>query len=194
MALTIGITGGIGAGKSAVLQCLTSLGAEALEADRIAHCSYRRNTPLHQRLIERWGQGIVTENGEIDRREVAAIVFKDPDELQWLNQTVHPWVQQRIEEQAVGSAAKFIFCAVPLLYEAGWENRFHCVICVWCSVKTQHKRLRDRGWDNKEIELRLSRQLSMEQKAEKADFIIVNECSRRILMEQCRRLYKQLHR
>ncbi len=182
----IGITGTIGVGKSTLLQCISDLGGRTIDADAVVHSLYAADREMIRRMVERWGSGIVGEQGDLDRQAVARIVFRQPEQLKWLNELIHPAVRARLIEVAGQSPEKPLFCAVPLLYEAGWQDDFASVICVWCDSRRQLSRLRRRGWSKGEIDRRLGSQWSAESKADLADLVVVNVGSRRILSEQCR--------
>ena len=94
--LLIGVTGGIGAGKTTALQAFRRLGARVLEADSIVHSLYARGTSVYDALSRRWGRAVVADDMSIDRAAVARVVFGSRRELAWLNQLVHPLVRQRI--------------------------------------------------------------------------------------------------
>ncbi len=187
----VGITGGIGAGKSTVLAIMARLGFPVLDADEAVHRLYESDSELVARLVERWGAGVLDAGGALDRRAVAERVFQNPGERRWLNRIVHPRVRARIREFAEQSRG-LCFCGVPLLYEVGWEQDFDRVAAVWCDPETQWRRLRRRGWSPAEIRRRIASQLSMDAKLERADFGIVNTGPRRLLEQQCARIARRL--
>lgn len=188
---TIGITGGAGSGKSTVLDCFKKLGAATLDADRTVHHLYKTNNELKAKLFERWGKESLTEEGTVNRPFIAKQVFHNPDELNWLNNLVHPFVRNEIKEEARKNKGP-LFAAVPLLYEAVWENDFQAIISVWCSSSTQQSRLRARGWSDRESARRISAQAAMEEKLLRADFGIINNSTPEVLELQCKRLYNQI--
>ena len=155
----VGITGGIGAGKTAALRLFGTFGARVLDADDIVHRLYAPGSELCALLSERWGTKVTNSAGGIDRAAVADIVFAAADELEWLNQTIHPRVRQKIQEERRRPGPP-LFCAVPLLYESGWERDWDRVAAVWCDPATQRERLRRRGWSDRQIARRLERQLT----------------------------------
>lgn len=183
--MMLAVTGGIGAGKSTVLRMFAGLGARVADADEIAHLQYRQGQPSHQAMVERWGERILDGTGEIDRRVVAAIVFQDKKELDWLNKLIHPCVWREVERLTADGEGP-LFCAIPLLYEFGWENRVDAVISVWCPPDVQLARLRQRGWTEEEIRRRLATQISMDEKLSRGDYGIINDCTLEELAAQCR--------
>jgi len=183
--MIIAVTGGIGAGKSTVLGFFAEFGARVADADEIAHSCYRRGRPSYDAMVRRWGSGILASDGEICRKAVAGIVFHEQKELDWLNELIHPMVLEELDRlSAVGSGV--FFCAVPLLYEFGWERRMDSVVVVWCPADVQLSRLRLRGWSDDEIRRRLSTQLSMDEKLSRGDYGIINDCTLEELAAQCR--------
>jgi len=189
--MLVAVTGGIGAGKTTVLEQFARYGADVADADALVHRLYEPGTELHTALIERWGRRVVAVDGQLSRPAIAEIVFSEPAELQWLNGMVHPRVRQLIKEMAV-VAQPALFCAIPLLYESGWESDMSCTIAVWCDPLTQRQRLGRRGWDEHEMTRRISQQLSMDEKLRRSDYGIVSSCSWDLLAEQCRLVYQRI--
>jgi len=187
----VGVTGGIGAGKSTVLGHFNSLEARTVDADTLVHQLYASGTRVHRAVLERWGDAVTDARGDIDRVALAQRVFREACELEWLNKLIHPRVHERIRRLAEQSVSP-LFCAVPLLYEVGWENEVETVICVWCSPIAQRQRLYERGWTDQHINERLSRQLSMDEKLRRAEYGIINNGSRDVLREQCTSVYQRV--
>lgn len=183
----VGITGGIGAGKSTVLDVFQKLGAATLDADSLVHQLYARGGEGTALLDAHWGPQVLAADGSVDRKVVASIVFTDATERQWLNQAIHPLVQAQVLA-AAERCREPLFCAVPLLFESGWQELFNCIITVWCSAQQQRERLRQRGWSEQEIAARLAAQADMNEKAERADYVLLNTGTVPFLTEQCRQL------
>ena len=117
----IGLTGGIGTGKTEVAGILQELGAETISADQVAHEAYRRGTPGWHKVVEEFGDGVLTTEGEVDRRKLGELVFEDEQALQRLNDIVHPRTRSIIEEQVRAfrqDGAAVVVVEVPLLVEA----------------------------------------------------------------------------
>lgn len=187
----IAVTGGIGAGKTTVLEYFRALGAEVLDADQIVHSLYEPGQPAYQEMLSRWGDKILGSGRTIDRKAVAAKVFSATHELSWLNGLLHPLVKQAIS--AAGARTdNLLYCAVPLLYEVGWNLGFAAVIAIWCDRETQLLRLQSRQWSEVEIKQRLSQQLSMDEKLCRSDYGLINNCSLAMLNQQCTQLHRQL--
>jgi len=188
----VGITGGIGAGKTAVLEILARRGAPVMDADDVVHRLYSDNTELLRRLAARSGQDVLDADGCLDRRVVAQRVFHDPNELEWLNHTVHPLVREEIRRFA-HHARGICFCGVPLLYEVGWQEDFRRIVAVWCDPDAQQRRLRQRVGPREEIQRRLAAQLPMDEKLERADYGIINIGPKSLLETQCTLLAERLY-
>ncbi len=187
----IGITGGIGAGKTTVLQILRGLGAACWDADESVHELYRPGGEGLRLVTEQWGAGVLLPDGTLDRKRMAERVFPDPAERRRLEALIHPLVRRQMLA-AAEKAACDLFCAVPLLYEGGWEKEFRCVVAVWCDRRTQEERLKARGWTAEEIRDRLAAQLPMEEKMQRADFALANNGTMELLREQCARILNSL--
>lgn len=187
----IGVTGGIGAGKTAVLSEYGKLGLQTLDTDAVVHELYTPRTPVYRRLRDRWGQAVLDDRERIDRTALGRLVFAAPRELEWLEELVQPLVRERMLA-AAEDAEPVLFCAVPLLFEKGWDPDMDCTIAVWCDPATQMQRLRERGWDPAQIRQRLHRQMDMDEKLARADYGIINIGLPRLLRDQCQRLWQQL--
>ena len=183
----IGITGGIGAGKTTVLQILRGLGAVCWDADEAVHELYRPGGEGLRLVAETWGLEVLLPDGTLDRKRMAERVFASQEERRKLEELIHPLVRRQMLETAAKTAGN-LFCAVPLLYEGGWEKEFRCVVAVWCDRETQTARLKARGWTAEEIRSRNAAQLPMEEKLARAAFAITNNGSLELLREQCRRI------
>ena len=180
----IGLTGGIGAGKSTVLAELEGMGEKTVDSDEIVHDLYDSdNREVVQPLIQRYGRSILTDNNRIDKKKIAQLVFNDPLERNWLNSLIHPFVLRKIYEIAEDVNSR-LFCSVPLLFEVGWQQKFDHTVAVWCDEKNQLYRLRRRGWSMQEIKGRKDSQMTMEEKNDLADFVLVNNCSIDVLRNQ----------
>mgnify|MGYP006279829323 CR=1 FL=1 len=180
----VAITGGIAAGKSTVLQNFERLGARTFDADEAVHELYRESEALRNEVVERWGAEVLDEGGHVRRDAVGAIVFRDPQERKWLNERIHPAVQQRMVEEAARDNSP-LFCAIPLLFEVGWDRKMDTTVAVWCDPGTQRERLAGRGWSEEEYERRAAAQWSMNKKLEQADFGLINTGTRDLLLRQC---------
>ncbi|MEU6475776.1 dephospho-CoA kinase [Streptomyces sp. NPDC047017] len=175
--LKVGLTGGIGAGKSEVSRLLVACGAVLIDADRIAREVVAPGTPGLAAVVDAFGQEILTEDGGLDRPRLGSIVFADPDRLAVLNAIVHPLVGARsraLEEAAAEDAV--VVHDVPLLTENGLAPLYDLVIVVDASPGTQLDRLvRLRGMTEEDARARMAAQATREQRLEIADIVIDND-------------------
>lgn len=171
--LKIGLTGGIAAGKSEALAAFGRLGAATLSSDAVVHELFG-GEELRQRVVERWGQE-VAPGGAVDRTRVGEIVFADPEELRWLESQIHPLVAERTAAWMLGlpAATEVAVVEVPLLFEVGRDELFDATVAVVAGEEVRRQRAAARG--HALVEGREARQLSQEEKAERADHVIVND-------------------
>jgi dephospho-CoA kinase len=172
----VGLTGGIGAGKSSVSARLAAKGAVIVDADAIVREAQAAGTPVFEAIVERFGPGVVGSDGELDRPALAAVVFGDPEALKELNALVHPAVGaevvRRVTEQQ--GTDRVVVLDVPLLVESG-RYRASGVIVVDVPHDVAVARLaRDRGMPEDDARARMARQVSREERVAKADFVIDN--------------------
>lgn len=189
--IVVGVTGGMAAGKSTVLGCLQALGATVADADAVVHELYTSDAAVAQAVAERWGPGILATDGAIDRGALARRVFADDQALQWLNDLIHPRVQRRLEDLAAEAVTPVFCCAVPLLFEVGWDTALDGTVAVWCDPSTQWGRLRQRGWSDEHIKARLRHQMSMDEKLARAEYGLINTGTVEMLRQQCCLLYQR---
>lgn len=177
--LTVGLTGGIGAGKSEVSRLLVECGAVLIDADRIAREVVAPGTPGLTAVVEAFGEEILTEDGSLDRPRLGAIVFADKERLALLNSIVHPLVGARsreLEEAAAEDAV--VVHDVPLLTENGLASLYDLVIVVDASTETQLERLVGRrGMSEEDARARMAAQATREQRRKIADIVIDNDVS-----------------
>jgi len=187
-----GVTGGIAAGKSTVLAIIAELGQPILDSDTVVHQLYRDSDELRQLLVTQWGEQILTATNQIDRNVVAAKIFADDRQRQWLNEQLHPRVHRQVLAAAAAVAPQILFCAVPLLFEVQWQRFCRQTIAIWCTPEQQQQRLAHRGWTARQIEQRLAAQLSMDEKLARADFGLINTGSLDWLRQQCELLLQKI--
>lgn len=176
--LLIGLTGGIGSGKSEALAASARLGAAVLSSDDVVH-ELLGSEEVRDLLAERWGEKVLSD-GVIDRGAVAEIVFERPDELSWLEGQLFPRVGERIatwrsalERSDPGPDVAVV--EVPLLFEAGIEGAFDATVAVVAKEETRRRRAGAR--EQRGLDGRGARQLSQEEKADRADHVVRNDGS-----------------
>ncbi|CAL9320557.1 dephospho-CoA kinase [Streptomyces sp. SudanB52_2052] len=194
--LKVGLTGGIGAGKSEVSRLLVECGAVLIDADRIAREVVAPGTPGLASVVEAFGDEVLTANGSLDRPKLGSIVFSDPAKLATLNSIVHPLVGARsreLEEAAAEDAV--VVHDVPLLTENGLAPLYDVVIVVDASPETQLDRLLTRrGMTEKDARARMAAQATREQRREIADVVIDNDVPLEELERRVREVWTELLR
>lgn len=174
--LEIGLTGGIGSGKSTVSAGLVKRGAELVDADAIVRDLQKPGKPVFKKMVERWGEKIITNEGDLDRQAVANIVFKDAEELAALNEIVHPLVREEIanqrEKYIKGNAP--IILDIPLLIESGYENLSGIIVVDLHTEEAVERLVKHRGFSREDALNRISSQVDREERLSKADFVIDN--------------------
>lgn len=182
MAIMVGLTGGIGSGKSTVAELLAERGAHVIDADRVAHEVYAPHTLGFERLVERFGEGIVGDNGAIDRAALGALVFRDKQALADLNAIVHPLVRAEVASRVAGFVAddpdSVIVIEAALMTETGWSGgagRLWAVIAHPEVVK--HRLVKLRGMDPEEVSRRMAAQADNASRRRAASRVIENNGS-----------------
>ena len=192
--MVVGLTGGIGCGKSTASQLFTKLGWLPLSADTICHEIYAaHDAVLYAALAERWGNKIFQSNGLINNKTVADIVFNDQAELNWLNQQLHPLIKARADKFIGENRHKHIIFEIPLLFEAGWDSFLDIIITVWAEQEIVLKRLAARGLPAEAATARMNRQANPDDKLAKADLGLINNGSIDNLFKQCKIINKKLN-
>ena len=174
--MKVGLTGGIGAGKSTVADMFSKLGAVVIRSDELARQVIEPNTPGFQKVLSRFGNQILQENGSIDRQKLAQIVFNDKNSLKDLEEIIHPLVRNKTSE-LIGSQTQetIVVNEVPLLLEKKMEKMFDFLVVVISSEKNRINRLQKRGISEPEAKKRMSLQVSDEARKSSADFLITND-------------------
>ena len=193
--LLVGLTGGIGSGKSTVARMLEERGAVVFDADLLAREAVEPGTPGHAAVIERFGADVLAPGGELDREALASIVFADPSARRDLEQIVHPEVRRLFAEgsEAYHDTDRIVVFSAPLLVESGMHTAFEILVVVSATVATQIERLmRQRGMSEAAIRARIDAQAPLEDKAAVADFLVDNEGTLAELQSQVERLWHDL--
>ncbi len=194
--LRVGLTGGIGCGKSVVAAMLREQGFLVLDADTLSHQLVEPGQPAYDDVLQEFGKGVCDASGKIDRAKLAAIVFAEPAKLARLNQIVHPRVaeaQERLFTEWQRTHPRGVAVVeAALLVEAGAHNRLDRLVVVWCRPEQQVERLRERGMSAEEAQRRIASQMPLEEKRRLAEFQI--DCSGTIedTRQQVERLVAQL--
>jgi len=174
--LAVAITGGIGAGKSEALDAFARHGAATVSSDQIVHRLLREDEEVRLALLDRFGQRILDEAGQVDRSAIAEVVFPDRKSLDWLERLLHPRVSQeyldwREQLGRLPNPPQVAVTEVPLLYEVGGQDRFDAIVLVTAPAELRASRSEAAG------ELREGRLIPDEEKAKQADYVYVNDGS-----------------
>jgi dephospho-CoA kinase len=177
--LTIGLTGGIGSGKSTVSKLLADLGAPIIDADKVGHAIYAPDGPAYPDMIAAFGDGILAPDRTIDRKKLGPIVFADPTALKRLNSIVHPKMFARMREMVdamrTGGERKPIVIEAAILVEANWQPLFNEIWLVVASRERVIERVeRDRGLKPEQTEARIKAQLSDNDRRKYATTVVTN--------------------
>lgn len=190
--LKIGLTGGIGCGKSTVVKLFAEAGWGTIETDEVVREMLASDAAVHAALRERWGDAIFLNDGSVDRKAVAAHVFTDADELAWLEALLHPLVRQAWGEVVEADLEANWLVEIPLLFEKRLETEFDLIVCVTSPPDIVERRMVHRGYSGDEIEQRRNRQMPLEEKARRADCVISNAGNLEFLKQQTKRLIAQI--
>ena len=188
----IGLTGGIGSGKSLAAEYFADLGALVIDADQLARSAIERGSTGFDEVVTVFGDSIL-KNGDIDRRALGELVFKDPELKAKLENIIHPWVRNEFEE-AVASLKgdEVLVYEIPLMLETNAQDRFDVVITVEAAMDNRISRLRAKGLHISEIESRIAAQATREQRESIADFLIENDGSEDDLLRKVENIWDEL--
>ena len=189
----IGLTGGIGCGKSLVAQFFAELGALVVDADQLARAAIERGSAGFDEVIATFGDSILL-NGEINRKVLGELVFKDSAARGKLEAIIHPLVRKEFKD-AVASLKdnEVLVYEIPLIVETNAQNHFDMVITVESEYENRVERLRARGLHLSEIDLRIASQATRAQREEVADFVIENNGTHDELLRQVENIWDSIH-
>ena len=194
----VGLTGNIASGKSTVARLLTDRGALVVDADILARRAVEPGTPALRAIVERWGERMLAEDGTLDRAALRDIVFEHAEELEALNEIVHPEVARlRTEEVAAARARgeRLVVCDIPLLFERQLIDEFNFLVLVDAPRSIRLERLvNDRGLSHDEAMKMIAAQMPAELKRARADFVIENDSDHSALARQVDELWSVLDR
>lgn len=193
--LRVGLTGGIGAGKSTVSELLVARGAVVVDADRIARELVVPGAPALAEIVARFGTGILLPDGQLDRSGLASRVFPDPDALAALDAIMHPRIAERAEQMLAAAerdGAEVVVYDMPLMVENGTSGDFDVVVVVRAPVEVRLARLAARGVPATDARDRMSRQASDEERCAVADILIDNGGDEQQLIAQVDRAWDLL--
>jgi dephospho-CoA kinase len=190
----LGLTGGIGSGKSMVASMFAQLGADVIDADQLARDVVEPGQPALGEIATTFGRDILLPDGRLDRGRLARIIFADPVARGTLNAITHPRIQERMAAEISARASRpgILIVDIPLLYENGRTGAVEAVIVVWVDPKTQLHRVleRDRLTED-EARRRIAVQMPLDEKRARADVVIDNSGSRESTQRQVEAIYRR---
>jgi dephospho-CoA kinase len=191
--LLVALTGNYGTGKSTVLSLFRKFGISTLDADKIVESLLRKKEIL-KKIRHLMGDTVFNENGSLNKKLVAEVIFKKPPLRRSIEDLLHPFVFEKIKDfvEKMNTHDKILVIAVPLVYERGYENRFDKTIVVNTTEETALTRLEMNGVPKKDALLRLKAQLPITEKMKRADFLIDNNGTLNETKIQVQNLYKKL--
>jgi len=194
--MILGLTGGIATGKSTVSAMLRERGIPVIDADLIAREVVEPGKPAYEAIVQHFGSDIVLPNGQIDRKQLGAIVFSNEAERQKLNAIVHPEVRRLMREQAEQAereGAPIVFMDIPLLFESKLQHMVDKIVVVYAPASMQLTRMMERDeLDEEQAKKRLLAQFPIEQKKQDADYVIDNAGTREETERQVEKLLATL--
>jgi len=197
--ILVGVTGGIGSGKSTVAQVFGTLGAYVLDADQVAREITETDAALMLRIRELFGDEVFDDSGRLDRRKLAHRVFPQPEAIQKLNELLHPPVIQHIEKRISEIFHKdpeaVVVIDAPLIFETGYDQKLDCVVVVDAPIELCIRRVMERSdLSREEVLARMKAQMSPKEKRCRADFVIHNSGNLAALQRRATEVYQQILR
>ena len=188
--MVIGLTGGIGCGKSAAAACFAEFGYNIVDADQLAR-QVLESDGCVSLLKARWGDACLGSDGRPDRTWIAAKVFDDPVELAFLEGLTHPEVA-RLRQRAVMDTSRHHVVEIPLLFEKNLTEGFALIVCVACSEEVRRARLLKKGLSESQISRRINSQMTLSEKVKRSDVVVWNDGEPSFLREQVAALVGRL--
>lgn len=189
--MKVGLTGGMGCGKSTVVGLLGEAGWRTIESDAIVRELLATDAAVQAQLRGRWGDAVFVD-GAVDRAAVAKRVFRDEAALKWLEALLHPLVRESWQTSIEQAPDALWLVEIPLLFEKRLETLFDLTVCVGSPPDVVENRMVARGYSGVEIAQRSERQMALEEKIERADHLISNAGSLEFLKRQTTRLIEQI--
>lgn len=190
--MKLGLTGGIGCGKSTVVGFFREAGWKTLESDTIVAELFASDKRVIAQLHERWGDTVFSEDGAVNRRAIANKVFSHREELAWLEQLLHPLVREIWQGAIHADPEANWLIEIPLLFEKRLESCFDLTVCIASPPDVVEARMTARGYTGEEVERRRERQMPLDEKMRLADRVITNAGSLEFLKNQTLRLIEEI--
>lgn len=198
LVLVVGLTGNIASGKSTVARLLSERGATIIDADVLARRTVDPGTPAHSAIVARWGRDVLAADGTIDREALRRIVFGQPEELEALNDIVHPHVRamrDELVEQARARGDQIVVCDIPLLFERGLVDDFDRIVLVDAPRELRLERLvRERKLQHADAMEMIAAQMPSELKRARANYVIDNTSTLQALADRVEEIWRALQR
>ena len=191
----IGVTGGVGMGKSTSASLLRGWNYPVIDTDDIAREVVAPGEPALAEIAQKFGSEMIDAQGQLHRKALAEVVFASEERRRELEAILHPRIRQRWLAQAQiwrGEARRLAFVVIPLLFETGAEREFDHILCVACSLGSQQARLMARGWTKSQIEQRISAQWPVQKKIDLSHFLIWTDPSKEVHTAQLQRVERTL--
>jgi len=193
MTLKIGLTGGIGSGKSLISAEFESLGITVIDADIIAKDTVKLDSDALHAITQHFGKHILLSDGHLNRAALRDIIFSNGVEKRWLESLLHPLINQQIERALAAASSPYAVLASPLLLEGDQKNQVDRIVVVDVPIDIQLDRASARdGVDKEQIQRIIDSQIKRKERVEQADFIIDNSQSIQHTLEQTRSLHQTL--
>lgn len=196
--MLVGLTGNIASGKSTVAKLFAARGATIIDADVLSRRAVEPGTPALRSIVARWGTGVLSPDGSLDRAALRHVVFDRPDELEALNAIVHPEVGRLRDDEIAEASARgdrVVVCDIPLLFERRLADSFTRIVLVDAPRPIRLERLmRDRGLSQEEAVQMIAAQMPAELKRARADFVIENAGTREQLADRVREVWDAITR
>ena len=189
--MKLGLTGGIGCGKSTVAKLFKEAGWQTIDTDCLVRELLEEDSNIQAYIREHWGDKVFTQEALIDRKAVADLVFSDKSELKWLENLLHPIVQDRWKSSLEGAPELDWLVEIPLLFEKRLETYFDLTVCVYSLSNIAEARMVNRGYTQSETLQRREQQMPINEKVERADHVISNSGSFDFLKLQTKKLIEQ---
>ena len=190
MAFVVGLTGGIGSGKSLAAQFFSQLGALVIDADQLARSAIERGSEGFDEVLLRFGDSVL-KNGDIDRVALGQIVFENPQAKKDLEEIIHPRIRAEFEEAVASlNTGQIMVYEIPLLVETNAADRFDFIITVESDPELRKQRLRARGMFSSDIEKRMAAQATQEQRRAIADCVLTNDGTEDELLRQVENIWE----
>jgi|TARA_B110000444_G_scaffold246865_1_gene268848 dephospho-CoA kinase len=191
--MLIGLTGGIGSGKTAAANHFESLGIDVVDADLASRAVVEPGQPALESIAEHFGESIIAANGGLDRAQLRKLVFAEESERKWLQRLLHPLISEYLAQQIKASASTYCLLVNPLLLESGQSQWCTKIIVVDTPVETQIQRTMARDDNNREqVQSIVNAQMSREDRLSAADFVLLNDQGINELKNNVENIHREL--